>query len=178
MKRTAITIVEGYIAIVAPVIEQIGRAIAWLIPAMMLLISAVVGLRYGLQQGSVLLQEAVLYLHATVLMLGFAYALKHNAHVRVDVFYSRWSKRRRAIVDLIGHGLFLAPVALIIGLGSLDYVSASWAIQEKSPEAGGIPAIFLLKSLLPLCAVLLLLQGLASACEAALVLLQDRQTSR
>lgn len=172
-----IVIIERCIGMAEGLVEGVGRAVAWLIPTMMLLISIIVCLRYGFNRGAVVLQETVLYLHATAFMLGFAYALKHKAHVSVDVFYSRFSPSAKAWVDLIGHSLFLVPVTLVIGLGSLGYVGDSWKILEKSAEAGGIPAVFLLKSLLPFSAALLLLQGLAAIATASLQLWRDKTTS-
>lgn len=121
----------------------------------------VVVLRYALNEGSILLQEAVLYLHALVFMLGIPYALKADAHVRVDLIYGRLRPRARTVIDLIGHVLFLLPVAGALLLYSHSYVARSWRILEGSSEVGGIPAVFLLKTLIPVLAVLLLLQGLA-----------------
>jgi TRAP-type mannitol/chloroaromatic compound transport system permease small subunit len=123
----------------------------------------VVTLRYAFNQGSILLQEAVMYLHALVFMLGIPYALTQNAHVRVDVLHGRVSDRGRAMVDLLGHLLVLVPVSLTIVVYSYGYVMNSWYILERSSEVGGIPGVFLLKTLIPLTALLLLLQGLAES---------------
>ena len=144
-------------------IERIGRTIAWLTGLMGLVTVTVVVLRYGFDQGAIVLQEAVVYLHALCFMLGIAYTLKADEHVRVDVFYSRLGTRGRALVNLLGHLLFLAPTAGVIFAFSIDYVGASWRILEGSSEVGGIPAIFLLKTLIPVMAVLLFLQGIAEA---------------
>jgi TRAP-type mannitol/chloroaromatic compound transport system permease small subunit len=120
-------------------------------------------MRYAFKQGSILLQEAVMLLHALVFLLGIPYALKQNAHVRVDVLHGRLSDRGRAMVDLLGHLLFLVPVSLTIVVYSYGYVMNSWYILERSSEVGGIPGVFLLKTLIPLTALLLLLQGLAES---------------
>jgi len=114
------------------------------------------------------MQESVLYLHATVFMLGAAYTLKHDQHVRVDLFYRRIGPRGRAWVDLAGTLLLLVPVCLFILDSSWDYVREAWAIREASPEAGGLPGVYLLKSLIPAMAVLLLIQGVAMALRAGL----------
>ncbi|HEX7036242.1 MAG TPA: TRAP transporter small permease subunit [Pseudomonadales bacterium] len=121
----------------------------------------IVVLRYALNEGSILLQEAVLYLHAVVFMLGIPYTLKADGHVRVDLVYSRLGPRARTVIDLIGHVLFLLPVAGVLLLYSQSYVARSWRILEGSSEVGGIPGVFLLKTLIPVLAVLLVLQGLA-----------------
>lgn len=141
--------------------DMTGRALAWLNIAMVLLMAAVVIMRYLFNVSSIFMQEGVMYLHATVFLLASAYTLRHNGHVRVDIFYQRLSMRGKAVVDLLGTLFLLMPVVLFIGLSSLDYVSRSWAIMETSPETSGIPAVFLLKSLIPAMALLLIIQGVA-----------------
>jgi len=130
----------------------------------------VVVLRYAFNVGAIVVQETVLYLHAVTFMLGIPYALKHNAHVRVDLIYSRMGPRVRAGVDLCGHLLFLVPVSVAIVVFSHTYVMNSWRILERSPEVGGLPAVFLLKSLIPLMGILLLMQGLAEIARCILTL--------
>lgn len=134
---------------------------AWLLPLMVLVTLAVVILRYAFGQGSILLQESVMYMHALTFMLGIPYALKEDAHVRVDLFYSRLGSRGRALVNLTGHLLALVPVAIVMVLYSRNYVANAWRVGEGSAEVGGIPGIFLLKTLIPVCAGLLLLQSVA-----------------
>ena len=141
--------------------DLLGRTVAWLTALMAVTTVVVVVLRYAFDQGAIMLQESVMYFHGLVFMLGIPYALKENAHVRVDLFYSRWSERRRVLIDLCGHIVFLIPVASFILLYSWDYVVGSWRIREGSPEVGGIPAVYALKSLLPVMAATLLLQGVA-----------------
>jgi TRAP-type mannitol/chloroaromatic compound transport system permease small subunit len=103
-------------------------------------------------------------------MLCAAYTLKHDAHVRVDIFYQRWSARTRAWADLLGTLLLLVPVCVFIIASSLDYVAASWSILEGSQEAGGIDGVYLLKTTIPLMAVLLLLQGCALVLNRLLII--------
>ena len=143
--------------------ERVGAGVAWLTLVMALVTFAIVVLRYGFDFGTTALQESVLYFHAIAFMLGIPWALKNDGHVRVDVIYGRLSDRGRAWVNLTGHCIFLIPVALTLLWQSLPYVSASWRILEGSPEVGGIPAIFLMKTLIPIMCVGLLLQGIASA---------------
>lgn len=140
--------------------DRIGRAVAWLLVAMVLLSVAVVVLRYGFGIGATALQESVLYLHATVFMLAAGYTLRHNAHVRVDILYAKWPARRRAWVEIGGTVFFLLPVVAFIFWASFDYVLASWRIHEVSAD-GGLPIVYLLKSLLLVMPVLLALQGSA-----------------
>jgi TRAP-type mannitol/chloroaromatic compound transport system permease small subunit len=150
--------------------EWTGRGIAWLTLATVLTAVTVVVLRKFFSIGSIALQEAVTYLHAAVFMLAAAYTLKHDGHVRVDILYQKLSPRGRAWVDLLGTLLLLFPVCLFMLLSSLDYVAAAWSIREGSREAGGLDAVFLLKTAIPVTALLLLLQGLALLLHNALVL--------
>lgn len=148
--------------------ELTGRLVAWLTLPMVLGTFAVVVLRYELDRGWIWMQEGITWMHAVAFMLASAYTLNRDEHVRVDIFYRSLSPRRKALVDLIGTLVFLVPVALFIIFVSFDYVAVSWAIREGSREAGGLPYPFvpLLKSVIPVTAVLLLLQGIANALSA------------
>lgn len=150
--------------------EWTGRGIAWLTLFMVLTTFGIVVLRYGFGIGSIAAQEAVTYMHALVFLLGAAYTLKHDGHVRVDIFYRGMSERRRAWIDLLGTLLLLMPVCLFILWASWDYVAASWALREGSRETSGLPGVYLLKTAIPLMAALLLLQGLALGARALLIL--------
>jgi TRAP-type mannitol/chloroaromatic compound transport system permease small subunit len=152
---------ERFVRIVDAFTEALGRGVSWLVLVMTIVTCVVVVLRYGFSVGSIALQESVLYLHGLVFMLGIPYALKHDAHVRVDVLYGRMSDRTRDWVDLAGHLLFLLPLAGFVLYVSWDYTARSWRILEGSQEVGGLPAVFLLKTLIPLLAVTLALQGVA-----------------
>ncbi|MGM0595080.1 MAG: TRAP transporter small permease subunit [Pseudomonadota bacterium] len=148
-----------------------GRLLAWLTLAMVLITFTVVVLRYLFDSGWIALQESITYMHALVFMLGAAYTLRHDGHVRVDIFYQRFGERGRAWVDLLGTLLLLLPVCAFIAWASWDYVSNAWELREGSREAGGLPGVYLLKTAIPLMALLLLLQGCALALRSALVLL-------
>jgi TRAP-type mannitol/chloroaromatic compound transport system permease small subunit len=148
----------------------IGRAVAWCLLFMVLAEFALVLMRYVLGVGSIWLQESVVYAHAILFMLAAAWTLAADGHVRVDVFYADAAPRTKAIVDLLGALLLLLPFALAVMFLSFPYVARSWAILEASRETSGLPAVFLLKTLIPLFAALLALQGIAQALRAALVL--------
>ncbi len=150
--------------------EFTGRSIAWLTLVMVLLQFLVVVLRYGFNQGSIATQESVTYLHALVFMLGAAYTLKREGHVRVDIFYRKMNDRGRAWVNLLGTLLLLAPTFVFLLVISWTTVLNSWARMEGSPEAGGLPLVFLLKTILLVMPVLMLLQGLALAARNLLEL--------
>ncbi|MBL6708010.1 MAG: TRAP transporter small permease subunit [Pseudomonadales bacterium] len=141
--------------------RMVVRPLRWLALIMVLLTFAIVILRYALNSGGVLLQESVMYLHGTLFMLAIALGVGDNTHVRVDILYSRRSPEQQAWIDLVGHLLFLLPVAGFMIWVSLPYVSNSWQILEGSSEVGGIPGVFLLKTLIPLTGALLFCQGIA-----------------
>ena len=155
------TLVNALIERIDRFTARLGRLLAWCALFMALLVCAVVILRYGFARGSIAMQEAVTYLHGSLFMLGAAYALQRGAHVRVDIFYRDFNERQRAWVDALGGIVFLLPLCAVIFFGSLDYVADAWAIRESSPEPGGIPYLYLLKSLLPLMAANLALAGTA-----------------
>ena len=140
---------------------------------MALLTGLVVFLRYGLNLGSIFAQEAVTYLHGGLFMLGAIYTLKSGKHVRVDIFYRKFDVKSQAWVDAIGNIVFLIPFCLFIFFITLDYVAQSWSMREASADPGGIPAVYLLKSLLPMMAIGLILQGLAETVRSVLVILDE-----
>lgn len=150
--------------------EQVGRAVSWLTLAMVLITFLVVVARYGFSWGRVSIQESYVWLHGIVFMLGAGYTLLHDGHVRVDIFYRPASARFKAWVDLLGGLLLLAPVVVMVLVVSWPYVLESWARLEESREAGGLPGLFLLKTVIPVFCVLLLAQGLALAGRSILVL--------
>lgn len=151
--------------------EWSGRGIAWLTLFMVAITFLVVVLRYLFNLGWIAMQESVIYLHALVFMLGAAYTLKHEGHVRVDIFYRTMSARGRAWVDLLGTLLLLLPVCGFIFWISLDYVLSSWSLLEGSREAGGLPWVYLLKTALLLMPALLIVQGIGELVRSGLVLL-------
>lgn len=150
-----------------------GRLLAWLTLFMVLITCLVVVLRYGFNQGSIALQEVVLYMHAAVFMLGAAYTLKRDSHVRVDIFYRRLSLRGRAWVDLFGTLCLLLPFTALIGWLSWHYVASAWVMREGSRETGGLPYVWLLKSLILLMPTLVAAQGLSLMGRCLLTLRGD-----
>jgi TRAP-type mannitol/chloroaromatic compound transport system permease small subunit len=150
--------------------DRLGRALSWLVLAMLLVEFAIVVLRYLFSINSVAMQETVMYLHATVFLLAAAYALKNDGHVRVDIFYRSMTARKKAWIDLLGTLFLLLPVMGFVIAVSLGYVGKSWAILEASPEPGGIPAVFLLKTLIPVFALLMGLQGVVEIGRSLLII--------
>jgi TRAP-type mannitol/chloroaromatic compound transport system permease small subunit len=154
--------------------RAVGRAAAWLCLAMVLVTSLVVIERYWFNAGSIRMQEAVTFMHALVFMLAAAYTLASDDHVRVDVIYGRLSPRARALIDLVGTLALLLPFCLFLLWSSWDYVSISWQIREASQETGGLPYPFpaLMKSLIPLAAGLLSMQGIVMVMRSVTLLRQ------
>ncbi|MDH3319159.1 MAG: TRAP transporter small permease subunit [Betaproteobacteria bacterium] len=151
--------------------DWIGRCLAWLTLGMVLVTFAVVLMRYVFGLGSTLLQEFVVYMHAIVFMVCAGYALVHNGHVRCDIFYSAASPRAKAIIDIVGTFIFLIPTCILVFWVTWPYAAASWAVLEGSPEGRmGIPAVFLLKSLILVLAGLLALQSVSLVLQSALFL--------
>lgn len=139
-----------------------GVAVSWLTLGMVIITFLVVVLRYIFDFGSIAMQESIIYMHASVFLLGAAYTLQKNAHVRVDIFYQKLSAKHRAWIDLFGTLFFLTPTMLFIFIISWQYVSESWGVLESSREAGGLPGVYLLKSTILIMTTLMLIQGLAN----------------
>ena len=143
-----------------------GRAAAWLVLAVVLLQFALVLARYVFGVGSIWATEAVIYGHAALIALAAAWTLRAGGHVRVDIFYAQAAPRTRAWIDLAGSLLLLLPFALVLLWLSYPFAARSWAILERSQETSGLPLVFLLKTLIPLFAAMMALQGIAQAVRA------------
>lgn len=147
--------------------EKTGRMTSWLVLAMVLTVCYDVSMSFIFLSGSVALQEMEWHLFALVFLLGGAYTLKHDGHVRVDILYnSKWmSDRIRAWVNILGGLILLSPFCLLVIFGSLEFVQTSYSFTERSPDPGGLPYRYLLKAVIPMAFFLILLQGLASVCR-------------
>ena len=148
----------------------VGRTAAWAALLIVLVQFIVVVMRYVFGVGSIWLTETIIYGHATLILLAAAWTLYAGGHVRVDVFYADFSPRTKAWVDLAGALLLLLPFMLVIAWFAIPYVARSWASLERSREASGLPFLFLLKTLIPLFAFMMALQGVSQAIRAAHVL--------
>jgi TRAP-type mannitol/chloroaromatic compound transport system permease small subunit len=152
----------GAIDRVATVCGHLAAVAATLVVAL----TAGLVLAFSLGTGSVKVQDGVLWLNAGLVMLGLGYALKSKAHVRIDVFSARWSERTRAVMEVLGIALLLLPFCAAIAWLSWDYVAMSWRVGERSASSGGLAGLYLAKTLLPLGAALLALQGIAEVLRA------------
>ena len=151
-------------------IERLGNVLNVLMIALVCVVIVVVIGRYFFEIGSVALQELTTYLHATIFMLGISYTLKHDGHVRVDIFYRNFSKRSQALINVIGGLVFILPISVFIGWSSWEYVLASWSIMETSTENNGLPFIYLLKTVILIMPSLLMIQGFISIIKNVTVL--------
>ncbi len=149
---------------------RFGQACAWLTLFLVIGTAIVVVLRYGFGIGATALQEAVLYGHALVFMGAASWTLQRNGHVRVDIFYQKFSGRRQALVEVLGNLLFLLPLCLFLGFSSWDYVANSWATLEASSESGGLKFVYLQKSIILVLVVSLVLQGLSDLIKSVYAL--------
>jgi TRAP-type mannitol/chloroaromatic compound transport system permease small subunit len=147
-----------------------GKGIAWLILLMVLIQCLVVCLRYLFDIGSIALQESVNYIHACCFMLGAAFTYKENTHVRVDIFYRKMSEKNKHIVNIFGNLVFLIPLCIFILIITNDYVLQSWRIQERSADSEGLSYVYILKTLIPLMALTLFIQGLADTYKSFLLI--------
>jgi len=157
------TIISKTITAIDAFTEWSGRSVAWLVLAMVLLICYDVAMRYLFQQGSVALQELEWHLFALIFLLGAAYTLKHDEHVRVDIVYQsqRLSDRHRAIINILGIVLFLFPFCTLILISAWPFVENAYFYNEGSPDPGGLPYRFILKGSILLAFVMLMIQGFA-----------------
>ena len=154
-------------------VRELGKTTAWLTVLMVVVTVLVVILRRVFDVGLIWLQESVIFMHAIVFMVGAAYTLQKDEHVRVDIFYRRMSNRGRAIVDAAGVVVFLLPLCVFFFLKSFDFVAASWSLREASRESGGVPypLVPLLKSVLLVMPILVAIEGLTIVRQSARTLL-------
>ena len=158
--------------------DLLCRLVSWFTLFMVLLTFLIVVLRYGFNLGWIAMQESVMYLHGMVFLLGAAHTLRVNEHVRVDIFYRRFSPKKQAKVDIFGSLFLLMPVNIFIFMVSFEYVMRAWRVMETSQEAGGIPGVFLLKSLILIFAFTMVLQGIAEVIRNVAKLSLHKQASR
>ncbi|MGB7206214.1 MAG: TRAP transporter small permease subunit [Anderseniella sp.] len=141
--------------------RNVGKVVRWAALLMVLIQFAIVLSRYVFGFSSVAVNESVLYLHSALFMLGAGYTLLMDDHVRVDIFYAKSSPLRRSAIDIFGHMVLLIPSMLVLAYWSWPSVANSWKILEGPISVGGIPASFLLKSLIPAFCVLLIIQSIS-----------------
>lgn len=150
--------------------ETVGRAVSWLTAALVLLVCFDVAARYFFSASQAWMMELEWHFFSLIFLLGAGYALKHDRHVRVDLFYANFSERDKAWTDLVGSVIFLIPWCILIIYFSYDYAYASYLDGEGSPDPGGLPARYLIKFAIVIGVGLLLLQAIGKVAENILVL--------
>ncbi len=161
---------ENYIKIVEAINKKLGTITSWLTLILVLIITYDVIVRYIFDESSVALQELEWHIFAVIFLLAAGYTFLIDDHVRVDVFYTRYTEKKKSITNLIGSLFFLIPFCVVGILSSLNFVEFSFSVREMSPDAGGLPARYILKSFIPISFFLLLLQGIAIAFKSILKL--------
>lgn len=160
----------GFVRLAEAVNDVVGRTVAYLTLATVLICATVVVIRYALHTGFIWMQELFVWTHAAAFMLGSGFTLMVNRHVRVDIVYATRSETTRAWLDLMSTVVFLFPWIIALWYYGWAYVAASWELMEESPQVGGMPGLFVLKSVLLAFCVLMMLQGLAICARSALVI--------
>lgn len=157
--------------------RTVGAVVRWCALLMVLVQFTLVVLRYVYGVSYVFMNESVLYLHGALFMLGAGYTFLVDGHVRVDIFYSKMSARGKAAIDVFGHLFLLLPAMTVLLIYSWPSVRRSWSILEGPISVGGVPASFLLKSLIPAFCVLLIVQGLSNLARDILRLSRDTENA-
>ena len=172
---TMVSLLQSFCNLVNGLNSWIGRSIGWLTTALVVLVVFDVILRKSLNLTANWVMELEWHLYAAVFLLGAAYTLRKDRHVRVDLFYARFSEREKAWVNLLGGLLLLLPWCLIMLWASWNYAMGSFEIREGSPEPGGLPARYVIKFVIAIGIGLLLLQTLSQIIENALILRKKDQ---
>lgn len=160
----------GFVRFAEAVNDYIGRAVAWLTLATVLICATVVFIRYALHTGFIWMQELYVWTHAAAFMLGAGYTLMANKHVRVDIVYARVSPKGQAWLDLLSTLVFLFPWVILLTYYAWPYVITSWELWETSSQVGGMPGLYVMKTIILAFAGLLFLQGLAICGRSILVI--------
>ena len=142
-------------------IEKVGYGTSFLVVVMVFFVTLTLFLRYVLSIGSVALQESIMYLHAIFFMIGISFAIKENAHVKIDILSNKFNSKQKNVVFIAGLIFFMIPFSLFVIFISIDMVSNSWEVMEQSSEAGGLNLVYLLKSVIPLTGFLIFLQSIS-----------------
>ena len=159
-------LVKSIIQLIDLINEWAGRSVSWLLVIMVLNVFFVVVLRYIFSYGAIWMQELYVWNHSIVFLLGAGYTLLHNGHVRIDLIYRTASLKYKSIIDIIGSIFFAIPVIYCIFIKSLPMVQRSWGVLEKSAEAGGLPGLFLFKSVLLVFCILFGIQFISLALKS------------
>ena len=148
--------------------ERMGSFVSLFNHLLMILICLDVLLRYLFNISQIWIIEVEIYFYAIIFLLGSGYAFRHDRHVRVDVFYNRWTDKKKAVLDCVGGVFLLMPWVVVILVVSFDYFTISFMQGEGSPQPGGLPALYILKSLMFFGFFFLAIQGVSSILKSIL----------
>ncbi|NPA24675.1 MAG: TRAP transporter small permease subunit [Deltaproteobacteria bacterium] len=172
LKRERITL--NFLRKVSQIIDsftdKIGLIVAWLTTILVLNVFYDVIMRYAFHHGNIAVQEMEWHIFSVIFLIGAAYTLKEDGHVRVDIIYTKLSNKQKAWIDFLGTFVFLIPFCIIVIYASLNFIEASWAVREVSPDPGGLPGRYVLKAMIPLGFLLLIIQGISQAIKNLLVI--------
>jgi len=168
-------LLEKFVNLVDSLSDRIGHFIGWMTTLMVLVVFYDTVMRYAFNRGNVALQELEWHLFAIVFLVGAAYTLKHGGHVRVDILYVNLSEKTKAWIDFIGVFIFLIPFSVMVIISTKGFIMNSWAVREVSPDPGGLPAYYIIKSMIPLGFSLLIVQGLSEAAKNFMILMGYNQ---
>jgi len=172
-----IKLLEGYISFSDKIIEWTGRKVSWLTAVLVIIICYDVFMRYLFNSSSAAIYELEWHVFALIFLLGAAFALKHDRHVRVDVFYSRFPVKVKAWVNLVGTLVLLIPFCWIMIIKGSEFVASSFRLFESSPDPGGLPARYLIKAAIPLGISLLFIQAISLALKSMLIIMGVEQNN-
>ncbi len=156
--------------------RNVGLTIRWFALVMVLVQFSIVMIRYLFGISYIFLGESVLYMHGALFMIGAGYTMLVDGHVRVDIFYASYSVRKKALINLLGHIFFLLPMCILIVIMSWRFVFNSWSIMEGALSVGGIPALYLLKTIIPLFCGLLIVQAIAAIARESMIVFNRQST--
>jgi TRAP-type mannitol/chloroaromatic compound transport system permease small subunit len=162
---------EKFVRLIDRMSDKIGYLVGWITTVMVLIVFYDTVMRYAFHKGNVALQELEWHLFAVVFLLGAAYTLKEDGHVRVDIIFVNLSEKAKAWIDFLGIFIFLIPFSVIVIMSTKGFVMNSWAVREVSPDPGGLPARYLLKTMIPLGFSLLIVQGLSQAAKNFMIII-------
>lgn len=168
-------LIQKYIQFMDALNEKTGLFCGWLTTLLVLNVFYDTVMRYAFNQGHIWLQEMEWHLFSVIFLIGAAYTLKYDGHVRVDILYTGFSAKTKAWIDLFGTFVFLIPFCIIVILSTQEFILNSWAVQETSPDPGGLPMRYVLKAMIPLGFTLLIGQGISEACKSVLIILGQRE---
>ncbi len=166
--------IERTVYFIDSINDWVGRAISWLLVVMVLNVFLVVVLRYVFSFGAIWMQELYVWSHAIVFLMGAGYTLLHKGHVRIDLIYRSASNKYKSLIDLLGSVFFALPVIYVIFIKSLPMIERSWKVLEKSAEAGGLPGLFLFKTVLLVFPLLFGIQFISLALKSIYYLFYEK----